>query len=84
MPRIDQSAEYAIEIQGDPGENVADWFGPLLITARGAGRQPVTLLSGLVTDQAGLIGMIRHLHGLGIVILSMRRVIVEEVDHETV
>ncbi len=33
---------------------------------------PTTVLSAR-TDQSGLIGLIRHLHGLGFVILSMNR-----------
>jgi hypothetical protein len=27
----------------------------------------------LVTDQAGIVGVIRHLHGLGIVLLAVER-----------
>jgi len=74
MPRLDEQANYVIKIQGHIEENLVDWFGPLNI-ASGAGQDdpPTTVLSGLVTDQAGLLGLIRHLHGLGIVLLSVER-----------
>jgi hypothetical protein len=34
----------------------------------------VTTFSHIVMDQAGLVGLIRHLHGLGVVLLSVREV----------
>ena len=34
----------------------------------------VTTISNLVMDQAGLVGLIRRLHGLGIVLISIRQV----------
>lgn len=33
----------------------------------------VTTLSNIVMDQAGLVGLIRRLHGLGIVLISIRQ-----------
>ena len=38
----------------------------------GGGHQ--TTLSRIVTDQAGLVGLIRRLHGLGVVLVSIRQV----------
>ncbi len=38
----------------------------------GSGHQPTPFR--IVTDQAGLVGLIRRMHGLGIVLLSIRRV----------
>ena len=35
--------------------------------------QPTTTLSGDVADQAALVGLVRHLHGLGIVLLSVEQ-----------
>lgn len=34
----------------------------------------VTTLSNIIMDQAGLVGLIRRLHGIGIVLLSVRQV----------
>jgi hypothetical protein len=33
----------------------------------------VTTLTGMAADQAELVGLIRHLHGLGIVLLSVEQ-----------
>jgi len=33
----------------------------------------VTTISNIVMDQAGLVGLIRRLHGLGIVLLSIQQ-----------
>ena len=34
----------------------------------------VTTISNVVMDQAGLVGLIRRLHGLGIVLISIQQV----------
>lgn len=34
----------------------------------------MTTISNVVMDQAGLVGLIRRLHGLGIVLISIRQV----------
>ncbi|MFO7633981.1 MAG: hypothetical protein R6W76_15655 [Caldilinea sp.] len=74
MSRLGQTTHYTIRIQGGVDDTFADWFGPVEIE-RGsdAGGQPVTTLSGDVVDQAALVGLVRHLHGLGIVLLSVER-----------
>ena len=75
MPRLDERAAYVIRIQGYGEENLVDWFGPVnVVTAVDEGGPVVTTLSGIVTDQAGLMGLLRHLHGLGIVLLSVARI----------
>ena len=73
---IEQVAQFAIKIQGDAGESLAEWFGPLTVTQFAGGEPPVTLLTDIVTDQAGLVGLIRRLHGLGVVLLSVERSVV--------
>jgi hypothetical protein len=71
--RIDQPAHFTVKIQGSVGEGLAEWFGPLTSVESAEDQTPVTLLSGIVTDQAGLVGLIRRLHGLGIVLLAVER-----------
>ncbi len=75
MPHLDQKAHYVIKTEGDVDSSLVDWFGPVEIAS---GMQEtgetVTTLSGIVADQAGLVGLIRHLHGLGLVLLSIERV----------
>ncbi|HEY3341533.1 MAG TPA: hypothetical protein VGK81_05925 [Anaerolineae bacterium] len=75
MPRLDEHADYVIKILGHIDETLVDWFGPLNIASDAEeGGQLTATLSGIVTDQAGLLGLIRHLHGLGIVLLSVERI----------
>lgn len=38
----------------------------------------VTTISNVIMDQAGLVGLIRRLHGLGIVLISIRQVLEEK------
>ena len=37
-------------------------------------KSKVTTISNVIMDQAGLVGLVRRLHGLGIVLLSIRQV----------
>jgi hypothetical protein len=73
MPNVDRPASYIIRIQGHIDASLVD-CGPVEIRSAVADGAPaVTRLSGIVTDQAGLLGLMRHLHGLGIVVLSVER-----------
>jgi hypothetical protein len=75
MSHLDQHAQYVIKIEGCVDGTLVDWFGPVdIASVLEDGDRTVSTLSGIVTDQAGLVGLIRHLHGLGIVLLSVERV----------
>jgi hypothetical protein len=83
MPHIDQPAEYVIRTAGclgtNVGQDIIDWFGTVKIEHHTQGpSRTLTTLSAVVTDQAGLVGLIRHLHGLGIVLLSIERKVPSE------
>ncbi len=79
MPHLDQQARYVIQTAGGVDASLVDWFGPVEIaSAVQEDGEAVTTLSDIVTDQAGLVGLIRHLHGLGLVLLSIERVPVSE------
>ena len=74
MSHLDQPAAYGITVEGCVDETLVGG-GPVAIpSVVEDGDGAVTVLSGIVTDQAGLVGLIRHLHGLGIVLLSIERV----------
>lgn len=74
MSDLDQKVRYTIQVQGDVGDALADCFGPLRIARRhGANGQVITTIAGEVLDQAALVGLVRHLHGLGIVLISVER-----------
>lgn len=74
MSHLDQPTRYTITVEGRIDQELVDWCGPFTAvhewTPDGA---PITRLAGLAADQAGLVGIIRHLHGLGIVLLCVER-----------
>lgn len=63
---------YRIELRGQVDEREINMMSPIQVTVEpaGGGATPLTTC----TDQAGLIGLLRHLHGLGFVVLAMTRV----------
>ena len=74
MSHLDEHTRYTITIEGTIDASLADWCGPLTITTgQGPGGVTVSALSGISADQAGLVGIIRHLHGLGVVLLTVER-----------
>ncbi|MCL4393371.1 MAG: hypothetical protein M1482_00880 [Chloroflexi bacterium] len=74
MPHLQERAPYVIRIGGSIDKSLVDWFGPVdIASASQEDGRTISELSGIVTDQAGLVGLIRHLHGLGIVLLSVER-----------
>ena len=62
---------YLIRIKGHLGRQWTDQFGELSITSEEDG---TTLLIGRVIDQAALHGILRRIHDLGIVLLSVNSV----------
>lgn len=62
---------YLIRIKGHLGRQWTDQFGELSITSEEDG---TTLLIGRVVDQAALHGILRRIHDLGIVLLSVNSV----------
>lgn len=77
MARIDELTEYRITIQGGAGLDAAAVLGdsgPVAIPSLEVDEpQGITTLAGITTDQGGLVGLVRHLHGLGIVLLRIER-----------
>ena len=68
QPGPDQPMIYQITIQGHLGRQWSDWFGGLTITLEDNGD---TLLTGPVTDQAALYGLLRKVRDLGMPLLSV-------------
>jgi hypothetical protein len=73
-----QPLVYQIRIRGHLGDQWTDWFGGLAITLEDNGN---TLLTGLVTDQAALHGLLRTVRDLGIPLVSVTPVLFEK-EHE--
>jgi hypothetical protein len=69
---VDQPIEYEIEIQGRLEERWSHWFDDMNITVKSETSGPtVTVLSGLVADQAALHGLLNRIRDLGIPLLSV-------------
>lgn len=67
-----EPAVFAIRIQGQLGETWSEYFGAQSISVEvdKAGVSTTTLISEPV-DQAALVGMINHLNGLGLPVVSV-------------
>jgi len=70
-----QPTAYQIRIKGHLGRQWTDWFGGLAITLEDNGD---TLLTGLVTDQAALHGLLRKVRDLGMPLVSVSPVLLEK------
>lgn len=65
---------YEITVRGAIDVSWLAGFGNVdLQTEIVAGGEHQSTLSKIVTDQAGLVGLIRRLHGLGVVLVSVRQ-----------
>jgi hypothetical protein len=70
---INSQNTYEIEIIGQIDESWLDWPGTETVRkVTGKNQCPSTTLEGLRMDQAGLVGLIRQLHGMGVVLVSIR------------
>jgi hypothetical protein len=69
---LNSQNRYEIRVYGQPDDSWLGWFGEAQVrTDVVADNSPVTTFSDVVMDQAGLVGLIRRLHGLGIVLKSV-------------
>ncbi len=62
---------YEIRIKGHLDDRWSDWFEGLTITLKEDGD---TLLTGPVTDQAALYGLLKKVRDLGMPLVSVNRV----------
>ena len=50
-----------------------DWMGTVGVqTQLHDDDKPITVISNLIIDQARLVGLIRRLHGMGIILISIQ------------
>jgi hypothetical protein len=61
---------YEIRVEGALDARWTEWFGGLAIDVEG---DDVTVMSGLVVDQAALHGLLTRVRDLGLVLLSVNR-----------
>ena len=68
IPDPSQPPVYTFKIKGHLGQQWMDWFEGLTITLQEDGN---TLLSGPVTDQSALHGILKKIRDLGMPLLSV-------------
>jgi hypothetical protein len=61
---------YEIHIEGQLNPGWSDWLDGMTITLLGGNE---TLLTGLLADQAALLGLLMKLHNFGLLLLSVKR-----------
>ena len=66
---MDDVRTYRIQVHGLVEEEDINPTSPLRLTIEHVGETSTSVT--FRTDQAGMIGLIRHLHGLGLVLLSL-------------
>ncbi len=67
---IDDPCAYEIRIEGHLPDRWSEWFEGLAIHADPNGE---TTLSGLLTDQAALFGVLAKIHNLNLTLISVHR-----------
>jgi hypothetical protein len=76
----DQPVTYQIQVQGCISQRWANWFDDMTITVKDqddigqpGGGSAITTLTGIVADQAALLGLLQKLYTLGFPLLLVRR-----------
>lgn len=72
-----ETSGYAIRVEGHLDARWATWFDGLSLLHAGDG---TTIIYGAVVDQAGLHGLLRKVRDLGLPLVSVIRVELEQVN----
>ena len=76
---LDQPATYQIKVPGHLDTSWSVWTGGMTITVEGEGDSPpITILTGIVADQAALQSLLRRLYSLGLPLISVKWVDADE------
>jgi hypothetical protein len=71
---MDRPAWYEIRIRGQLDAGWSDWLGEMAIsTEEMSDGCPITVLSGIIVDQAALHGILARLRDLNLIILTVER-----------
>jgi hypothetical protein len=70
-PRWPEPAGYRLRVDGHLDEHWSAWFGDLTLTRDSDG---TTTLSGAVSDQAELHGMLNKVRDLGVTLISLEAI----------
>ena len=75
---LDRPEKYQIKVPGLPDKSWSEWTNAMTISVEDEDTdQPITILTGTI-DQAGLQGLLRRLYSLGLPLISVDLVKVEE------
>ncbi len=75
MPHIDRATAYEIKVRGQLDESWSDWFDNMDITVENEHDDPpITILTGVVVDQAALQGILHRIHDLNLELISVTRI----------
>jgi hypothetical protein len=78
---LDCPVTYQIEVQGFLDEDQSDRFGEMSIKpVVGPTGYSITRLTGTVLDQAELHGLLRKLYDLGLPLISVARIMSDQLD----
>jgi hypothetical protein len=70
---LEQPALYQIQVQGMISQSWLEYFDGLKITLEGKDGWAITTLTGSMTDQAALQGLLQKLYTLGLVLIKVER-----------
>ena len=71
---MEKPAAYQIQIRGQLDGSWSDWFNAMTVSVEKSGDYPmVTTLTGVITDQAALHGILSRIRDLGLPLLEVRR-----------
>jgi hypothetical protein len=71
---MEKPAAYQIQIRGQLDGSWSDWFNAMTVSVEKSGDHPaVTTLTGIITDQAALHGILSRIRDLGLPLLLVRR-----------
>ena len=69
---LNSQNRYEIKVYGQLDDSWLSWFGEAKVRIEVlADNSQMTTFSDVVMDQSGLVGLIRRLHGYGIVLISI-------------
>lgn len=78
-PDTDLTAVYRIKFRGWLKESWSDWFDGMTIEyCIEAGEKPVTTLTGCIPDQSALYGVLNKIRDLGLRLLSVERIVLDQ------
>jgi hypothetical protein len=72
---LDAPATYRIKLQGRLDESWSSWFDDMIITVESGGDGlTITTLTGTVSDQAALYGLLSRVRDMGLPLLLVQRI----------